>query len=296
MVDGAARRAPAEPQVEIVIVTYRSAAAVRACLASLEEHVLPYLPTVVHVVDNASDDGTPDVVAREFPWVRLRRRPENGGFAVANNDVLREVTAPYVLVLNPDTEVGRGVLEHLVERLVADDRIGVVGCRLVQRDGTFDHASKRSFPRPADAARYFLPGGRRASRYVAPHVDEHGTGRVDAVNGAFMLVRRAAMDEVGLLDEDYWMYGEDLDWCRRFAERGWGVEYDGTVTAVHLKGASSGRRRGARLNWHFHRSMAVFYRKHDAGRTIALDALVYAGIGAHLAASVVANALSRRRS
>jgi GT2 family glycosyltransferase len=248
------------------------------------------------VVDNASDDGTPDVVAREFPWVRLRRRRRNDGFAVANNEALRDVTAPYVLVLNPDTEVPHGVVERLLERLRTEDRIGVIGCRLVQADGTFDHASKRSFPRPADAARYFLPGGRRASRYVAPHVDEHGTGPVDAVNGAFMLVRRDAMDEVGLLDEDFWMYGEDLDWCRRFAECGWVVEYDGTVTAVHLKGASSGRRRGPRLNWHFHRSMAVFYRKHEAGRQVGLDALVYAGIGAHLAASIVAGALPRWRS
>lgn len=103
----------------------------------------------------------------------------------------------------------------------------------------FDHAAKRSIPTVADAVRYFRPGA-RDSGYLAPDVDEHGVGRVDAINSAFMLVRRAALVEVGMLDEGYFIYGEDLDWCARCRSAGWEVVYDGRVTTLHVKGATAG--------------------------------------------------------
>ncbi|MEH0825331.1 MULTISPECIES: glycosyltransferase family 2 protein [unclassified Micromonospora] len=283
---------PRAPALEVVIVTYGGPVAVSNCLRSLQANVLPTIDTVVHVVDNSSPDETPDLIEAEFPWVRLHRRADNAGFAVANNQVLRTVVAPWILVLNPDTEVPSGVIEHLIRSSKAERRIGLLGCRLVQADGTFDHASKRSFPSPLDALDYFTPHRRSRSRYLAPHVDENAAGYVDAVNGAFMLVRREALLDVGLFDEQFWMYGEDLDWCKRFSDRGWSVLYDGRVTVTHLKGASSGKRRGPFLNWHFHRSMAIFYRKHQSGRYRLVDAFVYAGIGARLVVSMATNAMA----
>lgn len=287
----------AAPALEVVIVSYGAPGLLRACLASLRCWA-PRGATLVHVVDNAGPDGAADLVAREFPEVRLHRLARNTGFSAANNIVLRDVSAPYVLVLNPDTELREGVLEHLIGFMQERAEVGIVGCRLERPDGTFDHAAKRSFPTPAAALAHFAGLGRRASggalaQYRATELGEHDVGEVDAVNGAFMLVRRAAMEQVGLLDEGYWLYMEDLDWCARFWQRGWRVVYDGRVTALHVKGGSSGPHRAMKANVHFHRGMGRFYRRHRAGHNLPLDLAVYTAIGAKLALSIVRSALAR---
>lgn len=270
------------PDLEIVIVTYKCGDLAIDCLTSIQKTMPPSLQYLVHVVDNASGDGTVSRIERLFPQVHVLARLHNDGFGVANNAVLRDVMAPMVLVLNPDTKLVPGTVEHLCTRLVDDPDIGVIGCRLTQADGSFDHAAKRSFPTLTAAGRHlFLPSAGRGS-YTAPQVAERGIGDVDAVNGAFMLVRTEAMEQVGFFDEAYWMYGEDLDWCRRFWNAGWRIHYDGTVSAVHLKGGVSGRRRSFRLNWHFHRSMGIYYRKHMARQNLLVDVVAYAGIASRL--------------
>lgn len=276
--------------LEVVIVTYGQADMVSRCLTSLWRHAPTAGRMMVHVVDNDSPDNTADVVASRFPAAKLHRQSWNSGFAVANNVALRQVAAPYTLVLNPDTELRAGVLDRLIEELEQDQEIGVIGCRLETADGVFDHASKRSIPSVTDAVRYFAPrlAPHRASSYLAPDVPERGMGEVEAINGAFMLIRTAAMAEVGYLDESYWMYGEDLDWCVRFRVAGWKVVYDGRETVVHLKGGTSGRSRPVRLNWHFHRSMAIFYRAHLAGRNRFVDVVAYAGIIGRFAVTTAA--------
>lgn len=266
------------PDLEIVIVTYRCGDLAVDCLQSIKSGLPPSLRYLVHIVDNDSGDGTVSTIRSLFPEVHVLVRPHNDGFGVANNAALRDVTAPTVLVLNPDTKLIPGTVEHLLARLAGDASVGMIGCRLIQADGRFDHAAKRSFPTMLAAGRHlFLPSG-RSGTYTAPEVSERGVGDVDAVNGAFMLVRTDAMKQVGYFDEAYWMYGEDLDWCRRFWNAGWRIQYDGTVSALHLKGGVSGRRRSLRLNWHFHRSMAIYYSKHLARRNRLTDIVAYAGI------------------
>lgn len=289
----------ATPALEIVVVSFRSTDLLRACLASVAEYATTRGPQVVHVVDNASGDGTPAMVRSEFPDVKLDALPVNAGFSVANNLALRRSVAPYVLVLNPDTELRPGVLDHLLARMDAEPDVGMAGCRLVQPDGTFDHAAKRSFPTPASALGHFTGVGRKSSsgalaQYRATEVDEHGTGDVDAINGAFMLVRRTAMEDVGLFDEGYWLYMEDLDWCARFWERGWRVLYDGSVTALHVKGGTAGKHRAFKTNLHFHRGMGRFYRRHQSGSNLPLDLAVYAGVGAKFVVSAARSAWARR--
>jgi N-acetylglucosaminyl-diphospho-decaprenol L-rhamnosyltransferase len=298
----------AEPRVlDVVIVAWTGAREhVRACLASLREHPLRTGAMAVHVVDNASADGTSDMVRADFPEVELAALGWNSGFCVANNLVLRRTTAPYALLLNPDTVVSAGALDHMVALMDADPTIGVAGCRLVQTDGTFDHAAKRSFPTPLSALAHFTGVGRRTTasgplaQYRAPDVGEHDVGDVDAVNGAFMLVRRTAMAEVGLLDEAYWVYMEDLDWCYRFKEKGWRVWYDGGATVIHVKGGATvqarkrGRYRSLPHNRAFHRSMARFYRKFYSGQNRLADLVVYAGIASKLLISVTRSAIARR--
>jgi GT2 family glycosyltransferase len=180
----------------------------------------------------------------------------------------------------------------------ARPEIGICGCRLERTDGTFDHAARRSFPTPLSALGHFTGLGRRPgasgrlAAYRAPDVEG---GPVDAVNGAFMLIRRAALDEVGLFDEGYWMYMEDLDLCYRFARAGWVTWFEPSVTAVHVKGGSSGPNRRPRLNYAFHYGMYRFYRKHYApGRSALVNGAIYLGIAVKLALSLVRSAVARR--
>jgi GT2 family glycosyltransferase len=280
------------PALDIVIVSHQCRDLLAACLRSIEQHPYAGGATAVTVVDNASRDGTDELVLREFPTVAFVPLPDNRGFSQANNVALRDCRAERVLLLNPDTEVWAGVLDDMVAFLDAHPRAGIAGCRLLRRDGSFDHAAKRSFPSISDAVRHFSHAG-RSDHYLAAHVAEDGVGAVDAVNGAFMLVRRAALDEVGLLDGGFFMYGEDLDWCYRAKRAGWDVLYNGEVSTLHVKSGSAGSQRGLRQNWAFHGAMGRFYRKHHAGRHALLDLVVYTAIVAKFGASAVGSAIAR---
>jgi GT2 family glycosyltransferase len=285
--------------LEVVIVSHGAEALLRRCLGSLAEHPAAGEMRVT-VVDSGSPDGTPDMVEREFTAVRLIRR-ENIGFSAANNLALRESEARAMLLLNPDTEVYAGTLDAALARLRSEERIGMVGVKLVREDGELDHACKRSFPTPLSALAHFTGIGRgddasgSLSQYRATHLGDDEPGEVDAVNGAFMLCRAEAIREVGLLDEGYWLYMEDLDWCRRFWDAGWKVFYEPAGVALHVKGGSSGARRAPKQEIAFHRGMARFYRRFDApDHNPLLNAAVYAGIGAKLAVSLGITALRRR--
>ena len=288
---------PTSPDLEVVIVSHGAEDLLRRCLRSLEEH--PASGTMrVTVVDSGSPDSTPEMVAREFPAVRLLRR-DNIGFSAANNLVLREDGAEAVLLLNPDTEVYAGTLDAALARLRSEPRIGMVGVKLVTASG-LDHACKRSFPTPLGALAHFTGIGRGSEdgalgQYRATHLGDDEAGEVDAVNGAFMLCRTAAVREVGLLDEGYWLYMEDLDWCHRFRDAGWKVFYEPAGTALHVKGGSSAGRRAPRQEIAFHRGMARFYRRFDAPQANPLlNIAVYAGIAAKLAVSLAITALRGR--
>ncbi len=299
-------------EVEVVVVSHGAEALLRRCLRSLAEHPVAGGGMRVTVVDSGSPDGTPDMVEDEFPQVRLLRRG-NIGFSAANNLVLRESEAEAVLLLNPDTEVYAGTLDAALARLRSDERIGMVGVKLVTESGELDHACKRSFPTPLSALAHFAGVGRNRGwlslglswmpklnhtlgQYRAARLGDDEAGEVDAVNGAFMLCRGEAVREVGLLDEGYWLYMEDLDWCHRFWDAGWKVFYEPAGVALHVKGGSSPKRRAPRQEIAFHRGMGRFYRRFDAPeRNPLANAAVYAGIGAKLALSLARTAVAARR-
>jgi N-acetylglucosaminyl-diphospho-decaprenol L-rhamnosyltransferase len=287
------------PELEVVIVSHGAEALLRRCLRSLEEHPISGGEMRVTVVDSGSPDATPEMVAREFPSVRLWREA-NIGFSAANNLVLREDEAEAVLLLNPDTEVYPGTLDAALARLRSDPEIGMVGVKLVTESGELDHACKRSFPTPLSALAHFTGIGRgedagnALSQYRATHLGDDEPGEVDAVNGAFMLCRAAAVQDVGLLDEGYWLYMEDLDWCHRFWDAGWKVFYEPAGTALHVKGGSSASRRAPKQEIASHRGMGRFYRRFDAPEhNPLLNTAVYAGIGAKLAVSLAITACRR---
>jgi N-acetylglucosaminyl-diphospho-decaprenol L-rhamnosyltransferase len=274
--------------LDVVIVSYRSRELLRSCLAALREFPARE-PFRIIVVDNASRDGTVEMVTREFPEVRVIAADRNLGFSAANNLAIGEGDSAYVLALNPDTRVTEDALNRLVAFMDAHSQVGICGCRLELEDGTLDHAAKRSFPTVLGALGHFTGFGRRRSegalaQYRAPEVE---AGPVDAVNGAFMLMRRSALEETGLFDEGYWMYMEDLDLCFRFRQAGHLVWYEPSVSVVHVKHGSSGDVRSPRLDYAFHYGMYRFYRKHYAASRYALaNATVYAGIGVKLCLSV----------
>jgi N-acetylglucosaminyl-diphospho-decaprenol L-rhamnosyltransferase len=289
----------AAPGLEVIIVSYRCEGLLRGCLQAVRDYP-PDRELAIHVVDNASGDGTAEMVAREFGEVKLTVNEANLGFSAANNLAIRAGNAPYVLALNPDTRVTSGALERLCALMDQRSEVGICGPRLEREDGSFDHAAKRSFPTPVGALGHFTGIGRRGSaggrlaQYRATGLGEHEAGPVDAVNGAFMLMRRPALDEVGLFDEGYWMYMEDLDLCYRFKERGWVVWYEPSATVVHVKAGTSGEYRSWRLNRAFHYGMYRFYRTHYAPRaTPAQRGLIYAGIAGKLLLSAARSAAMR---
>jgi len=287
------------PELEVVIVSHGAEDLLRRCLASLAAHPPALASMRVTVVDSGSTDGTPDMVAREFPRFDLVREA-NIGFSAANNIVLRRSEAPFILLLNPDTEVYDGSLDAALRRLDADPAIGMTGVKLVTPDGGLDHACKRSFPTPLGALAHFTGIGRldgasdSLSQYRATDLGDDDPGEVDAVNGAFMLVRREALLQAGPLDEGYWLYMEDLDWCRRFWIAGWKVFYEPAGTVLHVKGGSSGKRRGFKQEVAFHRGMGRFYRRFEAPENPGiLNLAVYLGIAAKLAVSLTITAIGR---
>jgi GT2 family glycosyltransferase len=282
--------------LDVVIVSYRCESLLRDCLTTLLANP-PAAGMRVQVVDNASGDGTAAMVRREFPQVELTVNEENVGFGAANNAGIAAGGAPYVLVLNPDTRLTPGAVDSLLAVMDTQPEVGMAGPRLELDDGSFDHASRRGFPTPLSALGHFTGLGRgekapaALAQYRAPEVE---AGPVDAINGAFMLIRRAALDQVGGFDERYRMYMEDLDLCYRFAEAGWTTWYEPSVTVIHVKAGTSGKRRSLRLTYAFHYGMYRFYRDHYAAeRNPLLNAAVYAGIAVKFVISAARSAVAR---
>jgi colanic acid biosynthesis glycosyl transferase WcaI len=285
--------------VSVIVISYECRDAVRRCIESLDAE-RRNLELEVVVVDNASTDGTVDMLRSRFQWVRVIANPVNAGFASAANQALWTTGGRHLLFLNPDTVVPPQAIARAYEELERHPDVGMLGVKLVRPDGTFDHACKRGFPTIASALYYFFrlnrlrPRSPRFAHYTAGLLGEDEAGPVDAINGAFMLVRREAVADVGPMDERYWLYAEDLDWCRRFWERGWKVLYWPGADVVHWKGGSSGDTRSWALNRVFHRSMWLFYAKHYAPRhPRLLSRLVWAGVWAKFGLSAILNAARR---
>ncbi|MFO7571057.1 MAG: glycosyltransferase [Gaiellaceae bacterium] len=290
---------PATALVSIAIVSFNCRDALLRCLASLENERSDLALEAI-VVDNGSSDGTVEAVTEHFPWVRVVENHANVGFAHGVNQAIELAESPYVLALNPDTLVPAGSISKAIAELKRHPDVGMLGCKLVRPDGTFDHACKRGFPTISSSVYYFLglhrlrPRSSRFAQYTAGQLGEDEPGYVDAVNGAFMLVRLEAARDVGAMDERYWLYAEDLDWCHRFWETGWKILYWPGVEVIHWKGGSAGDLRPWALNRAFHRSMWLFYDKHYAPRNPRLvTGAVWAGVWAKFGLSVIGTAIRK---
>jgi len=220
----------------------------------------------VWVVDNASSDGSAEMVRVSFPQVRVIASETNLGFTRANNEALRRCGGRYALLLNPDTQVVGDALSRMLDYMEAHPDVGVLGPKLCYADGC-PQSSRRRFPTLMTALmestllEQWFPRNRWARAYRMADTPEDVTQDVDWVTGACMLVRAEAIRQVGLLDDRFFMYSEELDWCRRMADAGWRVVYFPEATVVHHEGQSSGQVVAAR-HIRFQTSKVLYFRKH----------------------------------
>lgn len=279
--------------LDIVILNYNRGDLLLSCLSSVfasqTSHTLG-----VWVVDNASSDDSVAIVRDEFPQARLIANPRNTGFSAGNNLALRQIMAAnaepgasddrYVMLLNNDTVVEPDALDLLIDYLDQHPNVGAVGPKLLLLDGSLDLACRRSFPTPevsfyrmTGLSRIF-PRSPRFARYNMTYLDPDVETEVDALVGAAMVLRSKVVREVGLLDEQFFMYGEDVDWCYRIKSYGWRIVYYPRSVIHHHKRAASSRRALPSIRA-FYDAMRIFHRKHYAQRTLApINWLIETGI------------------
>lgn len=274
------------PILSIVIVNFNAKRYLEQCLHSIFDHPVRATLEVI-LVDNASSDDSLHVVAEKFPLVKLIRNERNEGFIKANNLGIRQASGQYVLSLNNDTKVLAGALDALVGYMDSNLDVGACGGKLLNVDGTIQHQCKRGFPTPSSTLFYFLklhklfPKNRIFGHYLLTYLDPSKISDVDSLSGACLLVRRRVIQSVGIMDEAFIMYGDDLDWCYRIKHAGWRVVYVPQAEIVHYGGMGGSRAMPYRNIWEFHRSMAVFYRKHYAAESFfLLNWIVYSAVWA----------------
>lgn len=281
-------------ELSTVIVHYRSLEPLLGCLAALERSAAGVVHEIV-VVDNSPGDGAAEAVRARFPAVRWIANADNVGFARAVNQGLAAGTGAVAMLLNPDCELDPGAVPALLAHLRAQPRCGIAAPRIHNPDGTLEF-SARAYPdhltflfnRYSLLTRLF-PGNPWSRRYLLTGWDHASVRDVDWVSGACMAVRREAIAQVGPMDEAFFMFNEDVDWCRRMNAAGWRVTYVPEARAVHHVGASRGRV-APKVIWERHRGMVHYFHKHHpapAPLSWIADALILGRAALMLAANAL---------
>lgn len=243
-------------KLSVVIVNYNVRQYLTACIDSVAL-ALKDVESEVFVVDNNSTDDSAEVIARDYPWVHLINNIENIGFSKANNIAIRQSMGEYVLLLNPDTVVAEDTIRNVLTFMDEHPEAGAAGVKMHNADGTLASESRRAIPTPWVAARKMLGFTRR---YYMSHLSWDEPGQIQVVSGAFFMVRRKALDQIGLLDEDFFMYGEDIDLSYRLLKGGWQNWYL-PYSIIHYKGQST-KKSDFRYVHVFYQAMLIFFRKH----------------------------------
>lgn len=290
--------------LSIIIVNFETYNLTKQAIESVISKTYPFSYNI-YIVDTASGDNSlkklQDYFSKEVgdDLIKFIESSENRGFAFANNLALKEISAKYVLLLNSDTVVLNNCIEKCINFMETDDSIGALGCKVVLADGTLDKACRRSFPDVnvsfyrMTGLSYLFPNSQRFGRYNLTYLDKDGTYEVDCLTGAFMLVRSETIKQVGLLNEKYFMYGEDIDWCYRIKLSGWKIIYYGQAEIIHYKGASS--KQEIKLLYEFHKAMQIFFNDHYRDQhNLMITALIYSGIWSTFALKLILNIFKRK--
>ncbi len=261
---------------------------------SLEQ---PVLKVELIVVDNGSTDGTISMLQAEFPTVRLLRNATNLGFARPVNQALHASVGNYMLLLNPDTIVLPGAINELVAYLESNPQVGICGPKVLNRDGTLQKACRRGVSRPWAAFSYFsglsalFPHSKFFGGYLLNYLPEDEIHEVDGISGSCMLIRRQVIEEIGYLDERFFAYQEDADYCFQAKVRGWKVVYLPVAQIIHFGGQGGSRVQPYRSIYEWHRSYYLYYQKNLARDYFFLfNWFYYLLMGLKLALSLIANA------
>ncbi|MBZ4687992.1 MAG: glycosyl transferase family 2 [Clostridiales bacterium] len=284
--------------LSVIIVSYNNKKLLKQTIDSIYD-TRQNINFEIIVVDNKSTDGSVELIKQNYNQVKLIENKNNLGFSKANNIGIKQSKGRYILLLNSDTIVTDNCFEKCIKYMKQHPDIGALGCKVVLPDGKLDPACKRSFPTP-EVSFYrmtglskLFPKSKRFGKYNLTYLDEDEIHEVDCLVGAFMMVKRETIEQVGLLDEDFFMYGEDIDWCYRIKNAGWKIVYYPEAQIIHYKGGSSDKK-NPKLIYEFYRSMYLFYNKHYKDKYSFLTTLlVYSGIGTILALKLVLNAFKR---
>ena len=226
--------------LSIIIVSYNTKNFLRRCLESLSPN------KEIIVVDNGSVDGSVEMVSKDFPQLKLIKNKKNLGFAKANNLAIKKASGRYILFLNPDTVVQKNTLKTMVKFMEENPQVGAATCRVELPNGQLDQACHRGFPTAWNAFCYFsglgklFPKSKIFAGYSLTCLPLDKTHEIDASAGAFLIVRREIGESLNWFDEDYFWYGEDLDFCYRLKQKGWKIMFVPTTKIIHWKGAASG--------------------------------------------------------
>jgi len=271
------------PKISIIIVSYNVSDFLNNCLISVKK-ALSSLSSEIFVVDNASTDGTQEMIQSAHSDVRFIANSRNVGFGRANNMAISKAQGEFVCLINPDVVVSEDTFSQCIAFLNDRPKTGLLTCRVLKPDGTLDIACRRSFPSPKTAFYRFIgisrlfPKSPEFGKYNLLYLDENETHPVDAISGSFMFFRGKALTQVKGFDPDYFMYGEDLDICHRLKSVNWLIEYFPKTSVVHFGARSSGKRK-FRARLAFYRAMYVFSKKHlDQHISFFPRLLVYLGI------------------
>ena len=243
-------------RLSIVIVSYNVRPYLEQCLQSVQK-AIEGIVAEVFVVDNHSDDDSVVTVRDHYPWVCLIENQENLGFARANNLAIRQALGEYVLLLNPDTVVEDATLSQVLEFMDGHPQAGGAGVMMHNADGSLAPESRRALPTPWVACLKMLGFSKR---YYMSHLPWDRPGKIEVISGAFCFLRKKALDEIGLLDEDFFMYGEDIDLSFRLLKSGWENWYL-PYSIIHFKGKST-QKSDYRYVHIFYQAMLSFFRKH----------------------------------
>ncbi len=263
-----------EIDLSIVILSFNTRQLLRAALASVFKSRLDHNQLEVIVCDNGSTDGSVTMVKKDFPQVVVIANGRNLGFAAGNNTGIRRARGRYILLLNSDTEVSSTAIAQMLKFMDQNPLVGAATCKLVLANGAMDPACHRGFPTPWVALTYFLgleglfPRSQWFGGYHQGYKDLSQIHEVDIISGAFFLVRREVVKQVGLLDEDYFFYGEDMDWAFRIRRAGWKIMFNPHIRVLHHK-KQSGRAHADRVRRrqtqiYFYRYNKLFYQKNYA--------------------------------
>ncbi|MFC1651014.1 glycosyltransferase, partial [Candidatus Latescibacterota bacterium] len=287
--------------LSVVIVNYNVSSFLDQALTTLKDSAQG-IDHEVYVVDNASSDDSVPMIKEKHPWVKLIENEENVGFARANNQALRKVSGRYVLLLNPDTILRNDTLKTMLAFHDEHPEAGITGCKVLNPDGTLQLACRRGFPSPGVAffkmvgLSNIFPKSKTFGAYNLTYLDPNTLTEVDAVSGSFMMIRKDALEKAGLMDEDFFMYGEDLDICYRVKKAGWKVFYVPSTEIIHFKGESTKTVPSMTNVNNFYKAMLIFVNKHHSGRRKLMPGwMLSAGIYFMMVWVYVINMLIRAR-